>query len=154
MVKFMLLVSELWLSPAHRVILLCLRFPVFHKERLLFKLCSAADVCIMRLLLSKKKNKAVRKRVAVHVSHLEIALFDFTEWDSPLFTFLYLSPLYWPIYIYAGESCESVCVCVCLSLFYADGEKLRTGGQVQGTAWCFRGYPCWGNVFKIYYPHS
>lgn len=154
MVKFMLLVSELWLSPAHRVILLCLRFPVFHKERLLFKLCSAADVCIMRLLLSEKKNKAVRKRVAVHVSHLEIALFDFTEWDSPLFTFLYLSPLYWPIYIYAGESCESVCVCVCLSLFYADGEKLRTGGQVQGTAWCFRGYPCWGNVFKIYYPHS
>lgn len=47
-----------------------------------------------------------------------------------------------------------VCVCVCLPLFYADGEKLRTGGQVQGTARCFRGYPCWGNVFKIYYPHS
>lgn len=127
MVKFMLLVSELWLSPAQRVILLCLRFPVFHKERLLFKLCSAADVCIMRLLLSEKKNKAVRKRVAVHVSHLEIALFDFTEWDSPLFTFLYLSLLYWPIYIYAGESCKSARVCVCVFLYFMLME--RSWGQ-------------------------
>lgn len=43
---------------------------------------------------------------------------------------------------------------VLVFLFYASGGAKGTGGQVQGTALCFRGYPCWGNVFKIYYPHS
>lgn len=40
------------------------------------------------------------------------------------------------------------------AVFYAGGGKRRTGGQVQGTALCLRGYPCWGCVFKIYCPHS
>lgn len=39
-------------------------------------------------------------------------------------------------------------------LFDVGGDENRTGRRVQGTALCLKGYPCWGNVFKIYYPHS
>lgn len=56
--------------------------------------------------------------------------------------------------LFISELEKAVHVCVCVFIFVLLEERKGQGGQVQGTALCLRGYPCWGNVFKIYYAHS
>lgn len=108
---------------------------------------SNCAVCSRRLhneASSISENKVVRKRVTVRISRLEIAF----VWRLQTFTFLcFSSSVCGSVYIWSWRRC----VCVYFMLME---ERAGQGGQVQGTALCLRGYPCWGNVFKIYYPHS